>query len=80
MSNAVKRSPYDAQQTLLLDYNKLVASYSGATLDDFDEEFAPRHFDKANVLLVDGSVVQRSATQMDPALHPEHWYARENID
>ncbi len=80
MSNAVKGSPYDARQVLMLDYNKLVASYTGATLDDFDEEFAPRHFDKANVLLVDGSVVQRSATQMDPDLHPEHWYARENLD
>lgn len=80
MNNAVNGVPYDARQTLLVEYNKLVASYRGSTLDDFDEEFAPRHFGKANVLLMDGSVVRRSASQMDPALHPERWYAREDAD
>jgi prepilin-type processing-associated H-X9-DG protein len=84
MNNAVKNAPYDAQQVLMLDYKKLVASNTPSAsvtdLDDFDEEFAPRHFDKANVLLVDGSVVKRSASELDPDLHPEIWEARSEDD
>ncbi|MFP4054829.1 MAG: type II secretion system protein [Phycisphaerae bacterium] len=79
MNNAVDQQ-YDADQILMLEYNKLVASYRGTVNDVFDDEFAPRHFGKANVLLVGGNVVQMTATEADPAIHPEHWYANEDIE
>ena len=62
-------------QVLLLDYLKYTADYDGVGTDDiFDEQFAPRHSGKANVLRFNGSVGQSlPAAKVDPAVNPAIW-------
>ena len=45
----------------------------GSFLDDFDKQFAPRHYNKANVLYVDGHIALTTRGQLN-ASEPA-WYA-----
>ncbi len=63
------------KQVLLLDYRKYTADYNGVGTDDvFEEQFAGRHFGRANVLRLDGSVTSALAAEdVDPSLNPDLW-------
>jgi hypothetical protein len=57
MNNQVSGSMPRMGQLLLVEYEKYVADVDGDGLeDDLDVMLAPRHFGRANVLLVNGSV------------------------
>lgn len=58
MNNLVNPQRLRGDQILLMDYRKTIirVNPTGTFLDDFDARFAPRHFDKANVMRVDGSI------------------------
>jgi len=62
-----------AHQVLITEYNKLVVNVEA---DFFNEWFAPRHRDLANVLYVDGSVRKASMTELAPSINPDLWYPR----
>ena len=80
MNNLVEGSRRRGSQILLMDYRKTIVRISpgGAFLDDFDAKFAPRHFDKANVMRVDGSINLMGRVELDPRLpdwqpvHPDY--------
>jgi prepilin-type N-terminal cleavage/methylation domain-containing protein/prepilin-type processing-associated H-X9-DG protein len=58
MNNQVNRVDSRPGQLLLLGYEKSIADVDGQgnNDDDLDEQLAPRHVGKVNVLMVDGSV------------------------
>lgn len=59
MNNQVSDAKHRGSQILLMDYQRTIirlGATKGSFADDFDKMFAPRHFDQANVLFVDGHV------------------------
>lgn len=59
-----------ADQILVVEYNKAIVDVDA---DFFEEHFAPRHGETANVLYVDGHVDQRVQLQIDPAINADVW-------
>lgn len=58
MNTQVSDAKHRGGQVLLMDYERTIIRIGakGSFADDFDKLFAPRHFDQANVLFVDGRV------------------------
>lgn len=73
MNSQVRDKRHGAGQVLLLDYERSIVQRgdSGHAIDDMDELFAPRHFGKANVLFVDGSVQPMAQAELE--VDPELW-------
>jgi len=70
MNNQVDpRQPRDGQ-LMHVEYEKTRVDVDGAGNDDddFDAEFAPRHNGVANVLYVDGRIIQQRRDEVDPLL------------
>ncbi len=67
MNNLATDVNHRAGQILLMDYGKTIVrmNSNGGYLDAFDDFFAPRHFNKANVMRVDGSVSLMSRGELD---------------
>lgn len=67
MNNLATDTDHRAGQILLMDYGKTIIrmNTNGSYLDDFDTFFAPRHFNKANVMRVDGSVTLMSRGELN---------------
>jgi len=67
MNNQVATKRSRMEQVLLVEYNKPVADVDGRGRDDdLEVMLAPRHFDKANMLRVNGSVRLMSPEDLDP--------------
>jgi len=77
MNNQINPKRLHDRQVLLLDYEKTVVDLDGHGVsdDDFVQEFAGRHFDKANVLYVDGSVELTSRAALEPT-DSTPWHGR----
>jgi len=74
MNNQVPPSPRSTTQVLLVEYDKPVVDVDGGGHDDdFDDCFAPRHLDRANVLFADGSVRAMRKEDVHPSQNPELW-------
>jgi len=58
MNSLIEPKKPRGDQVLLMDYRRTIVRMgpAGNFLDDFDEKFAPRHYNKANVMRVDGSI------------------------
>lgn len=58
MNSLVEPKKNRGDQVLLMDYRRTIVRMgpAGNFLDDFDKKFAPRHYNKANVMRVDGSI------------------------
>lgn len=67
MNNLATDTDHHGGQILLMDYGKTIIrmNTNGTYLDDFDTFFAPRHFNKANVSYVDGSVKLMSRGELN---------------
>ncbi len=63
-------------QVLLLDYEKSIVNVgeNGSINDDMDEMFAARHFGKANVMRVDGSIELMAQSELEN--QPDQWMPR----
>jgi prepilin-type N-terminal cleavage/methylation domain-containing protein/prepilin-type processing-associated H-X9-DG protein len=69
MNSEVRGTISRPGQVLMLDYRKttvVVTPENHNYIEFFDDDFAPRHFDKANVMFVDGSVQAMSRGELDP--------------
>jgi len=74
MNNQVPPSPRSTTQVLLIEYDKPVVDVDGEGHDDdFDDCFAPRHLERANVLFADGSVRAMRKDEIHPSRNPELW-------
>lgn len=77
MNNRSVRLQRDSHKILMLDYRKTVASVVGPdALDIYEEQVAPRHYGRVNVLHVDGHTSTRPPDEIDPSdpqLHDEFW-------
>lgn len=73
MNSLVRDEKHSGGQVLLLDYERSIVQMgdNGYARDDLDELFAARHFGRANVLFVDGSVQQRAQSELE--VDPELW-------
>ncbi|MEX2214812.1 MAG: prepilin-type N-terminal cleavage/methylation domain-containing protein [Phycisphaeraceae bacterium] len=74
MNNQVSDKKHRGSQVLLMDYNRTIVRVgaNGVFLDDFNKQFAPRHFNKANVLFVDGHIQLMARGEM--AATQPFWY------
>lgn len=69
MNNRVEEKMPRPAQLMLVEYHKSIADCDFRGTDDaFGEWLAPRHFGKANALLVDGSVRLLAPEALDPNL------------
>ena len=67
MNNQVSSQGPRMQQLLLVEYNKAVVDFNGKLPDDDPNEMLrPRHFGKANVLFVNGSVRLMWPDKLEP--------------
>lgn len=73
MNSLITRKGNEPHQVLLLDYEKSIVNVGAEDyiIDDFDEQFAPRHLGRANVLFVDGSIA--TLTQAELEERPRLW-------
>ncbi len=77
MNSLISDKAFRTGQLMFSDYKKAIIDIlpDGNYIDDFDEWFAPRHEDKANILLVGGEVDQRSRSDLE--LDAEIWLSEE---
>jgi len=71
---------YGDPTLVLLDYESLTANPDDvAAMRDLLSR-STRHFGQMNVLFADGSINTRSASELDPVLHPEVWNPRNRVN